>query len=168
MGRRWLPTVLAAWLLGTTAGAAGEATPLQADKIVIIKHQRRLVLQRDGVALREYRVALGRNPVGHKIAEGDGRTPEGLYHIDARNAASRYHRSLRISYPNAADMQESYARHFEPGGDVRIHGLPAAGRQFGRRHAEVDWTEGCIAVSSEEMEEIWQAVPMGTPVEILP
>ena len=172
MGRRgidWARACVVMLLLGAAgADEVRGSPPPQADKIVVVKHQRRLVLEKDGVVLREYRVALGHNPVGHKIAEGDGRTPEGVYRVDHRNPDSRFHRSMRISSPSDADMQASYARHFEPGGEVRIHGLPAAKRWLGHKHRQTDWTEGCIAVSSEEMDEIWQAVALGTTVEILP
>jgi len=115
---------------------------------------------------RFYRLTLQLS--ASRYTEGDGRTPEGVYRIDHRNPDSRFHRSMRISYPSDADMQASYARHFEPGGEVRIHGLPAAKRWLGHKHRQTDWTEGCIAVSSEEMDEIWQAVALGTTVEILP
>ena len=155
-------------LLALPASAVDPEAALVADKVIVIKHERRLILQRDGAVLREYRVALGRNPVGHKLAEGDGRTPEGLYRIDARNPNSRFFRSLRISYPNADDKASAAERNVEPGGQIMIHGLPG-GRPFvADGEGFPDWTEGCIAVTNEEMMAIWSAVPVGTPIEIRP
>jgi murein L,D-transpeptidase YafK len=113
--------------------------------------------------LRSYRIALGREPAGHKRCEGDGRTPEGRYTIDRRNPNSRYHLSLHISYPNSADRERAQSQGLDPGGDIMIHGLKP-----GVDHPASDWTEGCIAVTDAEMDEIWRMVADGTPVEILP
>src|SRR5262249_25609436 len=110
--------------------------------------------------LRSYRVALGREPVGHKLCEGDGRTPEGRYVIDGRNPKSRYYLSLHISYPNAEDVARAKAAGIEPGGDIMIHGLRDGTLREG------DWTQGCIAVTDEEMDEIWALVPDGTEILI--
>jgi len=121
-----------------------------------------MLLLRGESVLRQYRVALGRNPVGHKDREGDGRTPEGRYVIDRRNPNSRYHLSLRISYPNADDVARARAAGAEPGGDIMIHGLKDGERREG------DWTLGCIAVTDEEMDEIWGLVAEGTPIVIEP
>ena len=112
--------------------------------------------------VRSYRVALGRDPLGHKQQEGDGRTPEGTYTIDRRNPKSKYHLSLRISYPNEADRARAESAGVSPGGDIMIHGLKP-----GVPHPE-DWTQGCIAVTNAEMEEVWEMVADGTAVEINP
>jgi murein L,D-transpeptidase YafK len=133
------------------------------DRIVIRKREREMLLLAGEAVVRSYRVALGRNPVGHKEQEGDGRTPEGRYLIDRRNAKSRYHLSLHISYPNDADDARARAAGVAPGGDIMIHGLKS-----GVAHPESDWTEGCIAVTDAEMDEIWELVEDGTPVEIRP
>jgi murein L,D-transpeptidase YafK len=118
--------------------------------------------------LRSYRIALGFDPVGHKVKEGDGRTPEGRYAIEWRNPRSAYHLSLRISYPNDVDRLRAGELGVDPGGDIMIHGLPNGVGAGERGHPERDWTRGCIAVSDVEMEEIWALVADGTAVEINP
>lgn len=139
----------------------GRCGVVQASRIVVHKSRREMLLLRGESVLRSYRVALGPNPLGHKEREGDGRTPEGHYRIDRRNPRSRYHLALHISYPNEADVARARALGVSPGGDIMIHGL-----KDGR--GEGDWTQGCIAVRNEEMEEIWDLVPEGTAVEICP
>jgi murein L,D-transpeptidase YafK len=136
---------------------------LTATRIVVHKSRRELLLLRGESILRSYRVALGAHPTGHKEREGDGRTPEGCYTIDRRNPKSAYHLSLHVSYPNQADCDHAEAIGAPPGGDIMIHGL-----RPGVRHPEDDWTQGCIAVTDEEMDEIWNLVPDGTPIEIRP
>ncbi len=133
----------------------------QADAIHVYKAQRRMDLLRAGKVIAHYRIALGGTPVGHKRQQGDSRTPEGDYRISFRNPRSRFHLSLRISYPDEADRRQAAARGVDPGGDIMIHGATPPGYTS-------DWTEGCIAVTNREMEEIWQRVPVGTPVRIDP
>ena len=116
--------------------------------------------------IRTYRVALGRNPVGPKQRQGDGKTPEGAYVIVGRNPNSAYHKSLRISYPGPADREFARRLRVEPGGDIMIHGLPNGQGWIGAGHRLRDWTEGCIAVTNDEIEEIWRLVGDGTPVLI--
>jgi murein L,D-transpeptidase YafK len=135
---------------------------LQADRVIINKSRREMLLIRGESVLRSYRVALGRDPSGHKEREGDGRTPEGRYVIDRRNPKSRYHLSLHISYPNAADRERARELGVDPGGDIMIHGLKEGVVR------DDDWTQGCVAVRNEEMDEIWSLVPDGTPVVINP
>jgi murein L,D-transpeptidase YafK len=132
------------------------------DRVVAHKSQRMMHLLSGESVVRSYRVALGRDPVGHKEREGDGRTPEGRYTIDRRNPNSKYHLSLHISYPSPADVERARSLGVDPGGDIMIHGLKA-----GVDHPS-DWTQGCIAVTNAEMEEIWGMVADGTPIEILP
>jgi murein L,D-transpeptidase YafK len=155
-----------AFLACHEAGAA--ATALRADRILVEKSARRLTLFSQGRALKSYRVALGHAPVGRKQCQGDGRTPEGLYHIDSRNAGSSYHRSLHVSYPNAGDVANAHRLGCRTGGDIMIHGIKKGYGWMGALHAAHDWTLGCIAVTDGEIEEIWAAVPNGTPVEIRP
>jgi murein L,D-transpeptidase YafK len=131
---------------------------LQADLVLVRKAKREMTLLRGEHVLRTYRVALGRESVGPKRKEGDGRTPEGRYRVDWRNPRSKYHLSLHISYPEAADVARAKAEGVDPGGDVMIHGWKAG--------AEGDWTQGCIAVRDEEMDEIWGLVPDGCAVVI--
>lgn len=135
---------------------------------MVAKHAHTLTLFHDGRAFRTYRVALGMNPVGDKVRQGDDRTPEGLYHIDARNPASHYYKSLHISYPDAKHVARARALGVSPGGDVMIHGLPPRFASYGASQAQWDWTEGCIALSDRQMDEIWRAVPVGTPILITP
>ncbi len=140
----------------------------QADLVEIFKADRRMELKRDGRTLRRYRVSLGFAPLDHKQREGDGRTPEGLYAIDARNPRSSFHLSLRVSYPDAEDRARAAARGEDPGGDIFIHGLPNGWRKLRTPHGKRDWTAGCIAVTDAEIREVWSLVPTGVPVRIHP
>ena len=149
------------------ACSGGEA-PGTADQVVIEKAARRLSLLADGALLRSYSVSLGAEPTGHKQQEGDERTPEGRYFIDARNPNSSYHLSLRISYPDGRDRARAAEAGVDPGGLIMIHGLPNGLGWLGPLHRLVDWTDGCVAVTSREMDEIWESVPTGTPVLIEP
>ncbi len=143
--------------------------PLMADLVQVEKSQRKLTLIHDGAVLREYQMVLGFNPNGHKQQEGDGRTPEGIYEITYKNPQSNFHRSLRISYPNAYDKAIAAAKGVSPGGDIVIHGLPNDDPNASRtQHPNRDWTWGCIAVNNTQIEEIWDLVPSGTPIHILP
>lgn len=139
-----------------------------ADKILIEKKERRLTLFAEGEVLKTYKIALGGNPVGPKERQGDNKTPEGAYFIDSRNRDSRYHLSLRISYPNESDKRRAKELGVSPGGDIMIHGIKKGFSRVGDFHTEVDWTKGCIAVTDEEIEEIEKLVPNGTIVEIRP
>ena len=147
--------------------AAGRLRP-KVDQIVVEKRDRRLSLWYAGFSVREFRVALGHSPVGHKRGRGDGRTPEGRYSIDGRNPKSRFRRSLHISYPSRADEIEASRAGVSTGGAIMIHGLPASAGWIGKHHAGFDWTQGCIAVTNEEIDEIWELVSDGTPIEIRP
>jgi len=139
-----------------------------ADRIVVEKADRRITLFAQGVPIRSFKVALGGAPEGPKQQEGDERTPEGLYSINARNPNSAFHRSLQISYPDSRDRARAAAAHVDPGGLIMIHGLPNRWSWLGRLHRLLDWTDGCIAVTDAEMDEIWQLVELGTPIEIKP
>ena len=139
-----------------------------ADKVLIEKIERRLTLLSKGEVIKTYKIALGGNPVGPKERQGDNKTPEGTYIIDSRNRDSGYHLSLHISYPNEKDKMRAKELGVSPGGDIMIHGIKNGLSWVGVSHAEVDWTKGCIAVTDEEMEEIYKLVPNGTIVEIRP
>jgi murein L,D-transpeptidase YafK len=145
-----------------------EPLPFVADRVVVHKGERRLFLARAGKVFRVYRIALGRAPEGPKRREGDGRTPEGRYLIDGRNPRSRYHLALRISYPSPVDIARAASEGVDPGGDIMIHGLGPVSPRAAAEHPLRDWTEGCVAVTNREIEEIWAAVPDGTPIDILP
>ena len=143
-------------------------TPQRADAILILKRDHVLELLKNGKVFRTYKVALGQGGLAPKEREGDGRTPEGHYIIDSRNAQSRYHKALHISYPNAEDRKRAARLGVSPGGAVMIHGLPNGKGWIGAGHRLYDWTLGCIAVTDAEIDEIWEMVPVGTPVEIRP
>lgn len=154
--------------LRVPARPAATPAPAQADSLVLDKSERRLTLFWHGTRIREYIVALGRNPVGDKIGRGDGRTPEGLFYIQGHNPQSKYHLSLRISYPDSAHRALSRRRGLSAGGDIMIHGLPDRFASVGALHRQQDWTEGCVAVTNDEIEEIWRSVPDGARILIKP
>ncbi len=139
-----------------------------ADKVIVLKSQRELMLMKSHRTLKTYRISLGTNPIGPKNRQGDHRTPEGLYTLDRHNAKSQFYRSIHISYPNAADRARAKKLGVLPGGDVFLHGLPNEYKPSSQAEDLGDWTDGCIAVTDPEMDEIWQAVPDGTPIEIRP
>ena len=138
------------------------------DRIVVEKSARKLSIFREGKPLKSYRVALGRNPLGPKQQEGDMKTPEGIYQIDYRNPHSDYHLALHISYPSADDVARAAERGVPAGFDIMIHGLPNGHGWIGAFHRRKDWTAGCIALTDEEIEELWRVTPDGTVVEIRP
>jgi len=150
-----------------SALAAQEPLP-KADRILVLKSERKLLLLRDGAVLRSYPIALGPHPLGPKRASGDGKTPEGVYVIDGRHPHSPYHMALHISYPDAADRARSSAAHTDPGDAIFIHGLPAWYGPNDPDRFYKDWTEGCISVGNTAIEAISAAVDDGTPIEIRP
>jgi murein L,D-transpeptidase YafK len=134
----------------------------------VLKGPRRLLLLQGSRVLRDYEIALGRNPTGPKHNHGDGRTPEGRYELDWRIEDSRYHRAMHISYPNEGDLDFARRAGLSAGDGVMIHGLPDRASWVGDVQSSYDWTNGCIAVSDDEMDEIWELVDDGTPIEIRP
>ena len=141
---------------------------LYADSIVVEKQRRTMTLYNSGYPVKIYQVALGKEPTGDKMRIGDNRTPEGVFYIDFLNAQSKYHKALHISYPDADHIQRARALGVAAGGDIMIHGLPPAFADLGAKHREFDWTNGCIAVTDQEIEEIWRAVPNGAAIQIKP
>ena len=164
------PTVGPSGTPGTTLSDERRApvAALSADSLVVEKSLRRLTLWQAGLPIRTYDVALGSTPVGAKERAGDNKTPEGLYHIDARNPKSRFHLGLHVSYPNAHDIARARAQGVAPGGDIMLHGLPPKHSQVGPLHRAFDWTNGCVALTDAEIEEVFAAVPVGTPIRFLP
>ncbi len=138
------------------------------DRVVVEKRERVLRLFSGSELLKSYRIALGADPVGTKSEEGDGKTPEGSYQIVGRNPKSKFHFSLRISYPAVKDVESARARGVSPGGDIMIHGIRNGFGWLGSLHRYRDWTQGCIAVTDSEIDEIAELVSDGTRVEILP
>jgi murein L,D-transpeptidase YafK len=162
---------VAAGLLPATASAAvgGAATVGTIDRILVLKRKRTLMLMRGPEVAHSFRVALGKEPRGAKLREGDGRTPEGSYRIDARNPSSQFYRAMRISYPNATDRARAREQGVRPGGQIMLHGLdPAIQAKWRDDHWMFNWTRGCIAVTNAEMDVIWSAVAVGTPIDIHP
>ena len=157
---------------GVAAAAYLNVSPLPhdsvADRILLEKSARRLTLLQNGEVLKSYRVALGRTPNGAKEYEGDQRTPEGIYSIDFHKPDSDYHLALHISYPEQRDIDRAAREGRSAGSDIMIHGLPNGRGWIGRFHRRSDWTAGCIAVADFEIEEIYRAVPDGTPIELRP
>ena len=144
------------------------ADELKADSVLVIKSDRKMYLIKNGRVIRAYTISLGLNPVGHKQQQGDQRTPEGIYILQHRNPQSKYYKSILMSYPNEQDRRQAEARGVDPGGYLAIHGLPARTKEEEWDYIERDWTDGCIAVTNNEMEEIWYLVDDGTLIEILP
>ncbi len=154
-------------LLYARAMDSMEITP-EVDQVLVRKEERRLYLMADDQVVRSYRISLGDNPLGHKLFEGDERTPEGDYVLDWRNSNSDFYKSIHISYPNDRDRVMAQAWGLDPGGSIMIHGLPNEAGDLAFAYTGLDWTDGCIAVSNAEMDEIWQLVSDGTPIRIMP
>jgi murein L,D-transpeptidase YafK len=151
------------------AHAARPAVPV--DLVVIVKKRRLLQLVYRDKVMRTYRVALGQNPVGHKRERGDGRTPEGLYRIDYKKPESKFNLALHIDYPNERDRAHAAVRGADPGGAIYIHGQPTVAAElayFRLKFAREDWTDGCVALTNVEMDEIYRSVREGTTVLIRP
>lgn len=167
MRRQLLLGAAALWVTGCQPFALPVWRPRsdlpEVTRIEVRKADRRMTLYSGTRPVRRYAIALGREPLGHKRQSGDGRTPEGDYIIDRRNPYSQFHLSLGISYPHRSDRLVAREAGVDPGGDIFIHGQ--AGRHRGRGR---DWTEGCIAVTDREIEEIYAMVALGTPIRILP
>ena len=134
-------------------------------QVVVKKGDRKLYLISGKSVVKTYEIKLGQQPVGDKKYEGDGKTPEGVYFIDRFNPNSRYYLSVGISYPSAQDVAQAAALGLRPGGDIFIHGQPNGrpGPPIAR-----DWTDGCIAVTNDEIKQLWDRVPDGTPITIRP
>ncbi len=141
---------------------------IKADKVVVDKSHAKLFLKKNGKVIREFHVVFGENPKGHKQQEGDERTPEGQYILDFKNSDSRFYKSIHISYPNEQDKARARAAGVDPGGLIMIHGQKNSLGVLASVAQNFNWTDGCIAVTNSEMDEIWNAVEEGTPIEILP
>jgi murein L,D-transpeptidase YafK len=164
------PAALAEGQLPSSALASSSVEPALplADRVVVQKTDRKLMLLRNGEVLRTYKVALGLRPEGHKQYEGDFRTPEGRYRLTRRNPNSEYFLSIQIDYPNDQDVARARRQGQRPGGAIMIHGQPNVPRKPRDYYTNVDWTEGCIAVSNSDMVEIWLMTTPDTPIEIQP
>jgi murein L,D-transpeptidase YafK len=160
--------VLSPSAIASSASSNIDAGLPLADGVLVRKSERKLYLLRNGQVLRSYKVALGLRPDGHKEIEGDFRTPEGKYLLNRRNPNSEFFLSIQISYPNEQDVVRARKMGVRPGGAIMIHGQPNIPRKTRDYYDNVDWTEGCIALSNSDMVEIWLMTPPDTPIEIRP
>jgi murein L,D-transpeptidase YafK len=140
----------------------------KADMVRVVKSEKRLYLLKENEVFASYPVKFGANPKGHKQEQGDERTPEGLYFLTYKNSNSAFYRSIHISYPNAADQEKARSLGVDPGGDVMIHGQANGWEWAGFLTQLVNWTDGCIALTNGNMDQVWNAIDSGTPIEILP
>lgn len=138
------------------------------EKLVVYKSKRKMLAYSGNELLKTYMVSLGKNPIGHKQFEGDCKTPEGIYSINDRNPNSAYYKNLGVSYPNEADKEYAQKQGKSPGGLIKIHGLRNNRGYIGKFHRFKDWTAGCIAVTNEEMDELFTCVKQDAVIEILP
>lgn len=141
---------------------------VKVDSLVVLKSARTMMAYAQGKHVRTYCIALGQQPIGHKEVEGDMKTPEGIYSINDRNPNSAYHKNLGISYPNEADIAHAQSLGKSAGGDIKIHGLKNGMGSIGRLHRQQDWTHGCIAVTNEEMDELYESVEIGATIVLMP
>jgi murein L,D-transpeptidase YafK len=156
-------------LADSLAGLAGPAGMLQpVDRVVVQKANRRMDLFREGALVASYKISLGLQPVGQKQREGDFRTPEGRYRLTRRNAQSDFFLAVQVSYPEAADVALARQNGWAPGGAIMVHGLPNVLKYSRDRYLSTDWTDGCIALSNEDMLDFWLLTGAGTPIEIRP
>lgn len=164
-----LNSCCAAVLSGLLLSVSASASTLEvADRIVVHKSERKLLLLRGERVLRSIDVALGLSPKGAKLREGDFRTPEGSYRLSGRNANSDFYLALKVSYPNPVDERRAAAEGVAPGGLIMIHGQPNRPTRPIDYYQKNDWTNGCIAVSNSDMVDIWLMTPDDTPIQILP
>ena len=139
-----------------------------ADLVRVYKAERKLQILAQGKVVHEFKMVLGPNPVGHKQQEGDGKTPEGHYLLDFKKPNSSFYKAIHISYPNARDLAAAKKRGVSAGGQIMMHGQPNGFGLFAAVTQQRDWTAGCIALSNADMDTLWQAVNIPTPIEILP
>ncbi|WP_347266395.1 L,D-transpeptidase family protein [Paracoccus sp. (in: a-proteobacteria)] len=166
----WVGRIMAAGLIAGLAACAPSKFKTYSGppvtQVVVHKGERQMYLLSGNKVLKSYRIGLGNEPIGHKQFEGDGKTPEGIYFIDRRNPDSRYYLSVGVSYPNAQDLALAESMGRSAGGDIFIHGQGPEGRVQSK--LKQDWTAGCIAVTDDEVEDIYAMVRDGTPIVITP
>lgn len=137
------------------------------DKILVIKHDRKMIVFSKGEEIKTYKIAIGKQPIGKKEFEGDEKTPEGIYFINDKNPNSAYHLNLGVSYPNESDKNFAAQHGKSPGGLIKIHGLKNGLGFIGKFHRFFNWTLGCMALTNQEIEELYEHVPIGTEIEIV-
>lgn len=136
------------------------------DSLLVLKSERKLVTYSNNYIIKTYIIALGKSPTGDKEYEGDNKTPEGIYYINDKNENSKFYKNLGISYPDLSDIEKSKQFGKPAGGDIKIHGLRNGIGFIGKLHRLIDWTAGCIAVTNNEIDELYQTVEIGTKIEI--
>ena len=172
--KRTAPALLAAWVFLFVFSSPATSTELSpvtdevVDRIVVEKSKRTMTLLKQDREVRTYKIALGRDPVGPKVMQGDNKTPEGTYYVDYKVYNSIYYRALHLSYPNPDDVERAKALGVPPGGSIMIHGMKPDKLWMGDVQYLFDWTSGCIALTNREIEEVWVLVSPWTPVEIRP
>jgi murein L,D-transpeptidase YafK len=166
--RRDVLAFIATVALSAIPSPAAALPPQTIDRIVIHKSAHTMDLIRGETIAKTYKVALSTVPVGAKERSGDHKVPEGHYVVDRKNPHSQFHLALHVSYPNPADRARALKLGVNPGSDIEIHGLADRYAALGSLHRLHDWTDGCIAVTDAEIEEIYPLVPIGTPIEIRP
>lgn len=144
------------------------ATNAVITSVLVKKSEKKMYLLADTKTVKEYRVVFGAKPVGHKEKEGDERTPEGKYILDYKNENSEFYKAIHISYPNEQDKENAKRKGVAPGGSIMIHGQKNGFGRLSSLSQWFNWTNGCIAVTNSEMDEIWGLVKVGTEIEILP
>lgn len=164
---RLLPLLVLAALGAVPSAAAGSAIEM-ADRVVVRKSERRLLLMRGERVLRSFDVALGLSPTGHKQREGDFRTPEGNYRLAGRNPNSDFFLAIQVNYPGPDDLRRASEEGVDPGGLIMIHGQPNVPKKPPEHYASRDWTDGCIALSNADMVDVWMRTTVGIPIEIRP
>ncbi|SKA67430.1 L,D-transpeptidase family protein [Enterovibrio nigricans] len=159
--------IFAVWLVALTFQALADTQDVTNNiSVRVDKSARLMFLLEDNRVIKWYRIALGANPQGHKLREGDRRTPEGNYTLDLINEKSRFYRSIRINYPNSSDIARAERLGVSPGGQIMIHGQKNGNGPHPSETRGKDWTDGCIAISNEDMDEFLSLIPVGTAIEI--
>jgi len=159
---------LSMWLLAAMVACGPAYAAEKADQVIVSKSAARLYLQANGKTFATFKIALGGRPQGHKLQQGDERTPEGQYTLDSKNAQSAYYKAIHISYPDAEDRLQAKRRSIDAGGDIMIHGQPNGWEWLAPVTQWFNWTDGCIALSNRDMDAVWRAVDVGTPITIRP
>lgn len=150
------------------ASASSNQTHSKIDLVIVNKSASSMSVLRDGKVIKTYAIAMGDAPKGHKLKEGDQRTPQGRYILDYKKSDSAFYKSIHISYPNDEDKLRAQALGISPGGMIMIHGQNPRSKMSPEEAQQYNWTNGCIAVTNKEMDELWRMIDEGTPIEIWP
>jgi len=154
------------FILALIVSTSGFARSGEIGLVLVDKSEKKMYLISEGKRVKEYDVVFGANPIGHKQQEGDERTPEGKYILDYKKENSSFYKAIHISYPNKEDKDRAKKNGVNPGGLIMIHGQKNGFGWLSWLMQWFNWTDGCIAVTNSEMEEIWELVKEGTPIEI--